>query len=145
MLLHAQDGRPRPNPIASFVLRSVNHPDRKVQGRFKRRASARSSLRDGPVVCMQFNNSMHGMPNSRTCNTKKLPLQRARIGDHQHKVRMILMVRIEHGLFRYFAVFDWACRLYKPGSPSTSNALRHEMRTTQRSPTWSHRQVPHRH
>ena len=36
----------------------------------RRRASARSSLREGPVVCMRFSNNMQGMPNSRICKTK---------------------------------------------------------------------------
>ena len=34
-----------------------------------------------------------------------MPLQGTRIGDHQHKVRVILVFRIEHGLFRDSAVF----------------------------------------
>ena len=36
----------------------------------RRRASARSSLREGPVVCMRLSNNMQGMPNSRICKTK---------------------------------------------------------------------------
>ena len=81
----------------------------------RRRASARSSLREGPVVCMRLSNNMQGMPNSDLQDQKQLPLQRIRVGHHHHHVRMLRCPGSNNTRSVTLPSSDCACRLYKPG------------------------------